>query len=275
MIGKIRIGEVAKYFNISKQTLIYYDRINLLKPSNCEENKYRYYTYDDTDKLELILMLKESGLELAAIKDYLESPTHEQGISLLTHQKNVMETKLRQIKKTIKTLDKRIEYMSYYENLEIFQEIQLIEKPIRHIYKVDLNHNLDNPFDTAMKDLKDKLDHHPKLFGVVYSKFSFTKSLDTVLDELPKYISIFDFISSKVDDVHCVTLPASKYICYHHKGPYYTAGESYVKMFKYIEENNLIAVGEAIEVPLIDVWAAKTENEYITELQIPVEVIPQ
>ena len=93
MIGKIRIGEVAKYFNISKQTLIYYDRINLLKPSNCEENKYRYYTYDDTDKLELILMLKESGLELAAIRDYLESPTHEQGISLLTHQRNIMEIK--------------------------------------------------------------------------------------------------------------------------------------------------------------------------------------
>lgn len=39
------IGEIAKLFNISTQTLRLYDRIDLLKPSHInEETGYRYYS---------------------------------------------------------------------------------------------------------------------------------------------------------------------------------------------------------------------------------------
>lgn len=270
MEGKIRIGELAKSSNISKQTLIYYDKIGLLKPSYSEDNKYRYYTYDDTDKLALILMLKDSGLELKSIKKYLASPSHELGINLLVQQRDVLEVKMHQIKKTIRFLDKRIDYMSYYENLDIYEGIKIIDKPERYIYKVELNHTLENPFDTAIKELKELLDSHPKLFGVVYSKFSFYKSLNTVFDENPIYLSIFDFITEKIEDSHFIILPGRRYICYHHKGPYYTSSKSYSKMFEYMKKNNFQSDGDVIEVPLIDVWAAKSEKDYITEFQIPV-----
>ena len=37
-----------------------------------------------------------------------------------------------------------------------------------------------------------------------------------------------------------------------------------------MKKNNSQSDGDAIEVPLIDVWAAKSEKDYITEFQIPV-----
>jgi len=271
MIGKIRIGEVANYFGISKQTLIYYDRIDLLKPSHSEDNSYRYYTYEDTDKLELILMLKDSGLDLKSIKRYLSSPSHASGVELLTQQKEELTNKLHQIEKTIKILDNRIDYMSYYQDIELYEDIQLIKKPVRTIFKVDIDHTQTEPYDAAMLQLKLLLDDHPSLYGAVYSKFCVIKSIDSVLFKEAHYLSVFDFVTEEVSDRHIVTLPSQDYVCYHHHGPYYTSYITYKKMYKYMDKHDLEPDGDAIEVPLVDVWAAKSELDYITEIQIPVK----
>ena len=46
------IEELASYQNISKQTLIYYDKIGLFKPAYIDpDNKYRYYTVKQVDYL--------------------------------------------------------------------------------------------------------------------------------------------------------------------------------------------------------------------------------
>ena len=81
------IGEVAKSFGISRPALIYYDRIGLLTPSYTGPNGYRYYKYEDIDKLELILSLKECGLSLDEIKNFLSSPSHPEAVELLKNQK--------------------------------------------------------------------------------------------------------------------------------------------------------------------------------------------
>lgn len=44
------IGEVSKYQNISKQTLIYYDKIGLFRPAYVDpDNGYRYYSPKQSD----------------------------------------------------------------------------------------------------------------------------------------------------------------------------------------------------------------------------------
>lgn len=44
MKGKFLIGELARIFNISADTLRHYDRIGLFQPDPNEKNKYRYYS---------------------------------------------------------------------------------------------------------------------------------------------------------------------------------------------------------------------------------------
>ena len=49
------IGELAGYQNISKQTLIFYDKIGLFQPAYVDpNNKYRYYTAQQIDYLDTI-----------------------------------------------------------------------------------------------------------------------------------------------------------------------------------------------------------------------------
>ncbi|MGI6055273.1 MAG: MerR family DNA-binding transcriptional regulator, partial [Clostridium sp.] len=56
------IGELSKLQNISRQTLIYYDKIGLFCPSYVDpDNGYRYYSWSQLDSLDTILIMKKIG----------------------------------------------------------------------------------------------------------------------------------------------------------------------------------------------------------------------
>lgn len=67
------IGEAAKAANTTSETLRYYDRIGLAKPSKKDEcTKYRYYTKQDIIRLNTVRALQQMGLPLQEIKEVLE-----------------------------------------------------------------------------------------------------------------------------------------------------------------------------------------------------------
>lgn len=59
---------MARLFNLSRSTLLYYDRIKLLRPSVRGSNRYRYYNENDVKLLQRICCLREVGISLAKIK---------------------------------------------------------------------------------------------------------------------------------------------------------------------------------------------------------------
>lgn len=68
------IGELAKYQKISKQTLIFYDKIGLFQPDYVNpENGYRYYSAKQLDLLDTILIMKKIGFSLEDIKQYMKT----------------------------------------------------------------------------------------------------------------------------------------------------------------------------------------------------------
>jgi len=67
------IGQLVKEFKLSRSTLLYYDKIGLLKPSARSEANYRLYTQGDFDRMEQIAMYKQAGLSLESIAEILAS----------------------------------------------------------------------------------------------------------------------------------------------------------------------------------------------------------
>ena len=64
----MKINEVAKLANISRRTLYYYDKINLLSPSRKTKNGYRIYSQQDLELLQQIMFFKEMDFTLVDIK---------------------------------------------------------------------------------------------------------------------------------------------------------------------------------------------------------------
>ncbi|HLS81489.1 MAG TPA: MerR family transcriptional regulator [Steroidobacter sp.] len=61
------VGRLAKQFGLSRSTLLYYDRIGLLRPSGRSGGNYRLYTEKDVAALSQIALYREAGLALGEI----------------------------------------------------------------------------------------------------------------------------------------------------------------------------------------------------------------
>lgn len=70
----LTIGRAARRHKLSRSTLLYYDRIGLLRPSARSPSGYRLYSAADLDRLERICRWRRTGISLAAVRELLDNP---------------------------------------------------------------------------------------------------------------------------------------------------------------------------------------------------------
>ena len=102
---KLSIGEVARLFNISKDTLRYYDKIGILKPEINKENGYRFYDIRHLEQLGLILGIKYLGISLSEIKEIIENGDIEDYYNLIQKQKDIIKERILELKQLEESLD--------------------------------------------------------------------------------------------------------------------------------------------------------------------------
>ncbi|MEU4919243.1 MerR family transcriptional regulator [Streptomyces parvus] len=78
------IQEIARRAGTTSRTLRHYGDLGLLAPSRIGGNGYRYYDQDALVRLQRILLLRELGLSLPAIKDVLEGQ-RDTAVALRAH----------------------------------------------------------------------------------------------------------------------------------------------------------------------------------------------
>src|SRR5512138_3479649 len=70
----ITVGKLAETFGLSRTTLLYYERIRLLRAATRSESGYRLYGEDAVARLRLIATYKNAGLPLREIRALLDAP---------------------------------------------------------------------------------------------------------------------------------------------------------------------------------------------------------
>lgn len=63
----LTISRLARRFGLSRSTLLYYDRVGLLRPSSRSDSNYRLYSAADVARMEQIDVYRKAGLPLADI----------------------------------------------------------------------------------------------------------------------------------------------------------------------------------------------------------------
>ncbi|WP_195938570.1 MerR family transcriptional regulator [Romboutsia sp. 1001713B170131_170501_G6] len=127
---KLSIGEVSKIFNISKETLRYYDKIGILKPEVNKENGYRYYLFKDLEQLSLILGIKLLGISLSDIKKTIESENLNEYKNLVLKQEEILEMKKKELEHLEHNLNKSkeiLEIVTAFENEYNFKNLKVTQ----------------------------------------------------------------------------------------------------------------------------------------------------
>ena len=124
------ITEVSKLYDITRDTLRYYERIGLIPKIHRNKNGIRDYTQEDCNWVEFIKCMRNAGLPIETLIDYVTM--FQQGDStidarkeLLTEQRKVLEKKIKDMNETLWRLNHKIEL---YEKGLMINEKELREK---------------------------------------------------------------------------------------------------------------------------------------------------
>jgi DNA-binding transcriptional MerR regulator len=109
----MKIAEVSERYGISSDTLRYYERIGLIPPVNRNESGIRDYREIDVKRVEFIKCMRSAGLPIEVLIEYVKlsqqgDQTIEARKEILIEQREQLATKIKEMQKTLDTLDYKI-----------------------------------------------------------------------------------------------------------------------------------------------------------------------
>lgn len=117
MIKLYTIGEFAGLFNISTDTLRFYDKVGLLKPWQISESGYRYYCDAQFDIVSTIILFRAAGIPIPRLREII----HSNDSSIILEELKTTQSQLQSKIKELENVSKRI--------TQIEQNIRETEKP--------------------------------------------------------------------------------------------------------------------------------------------------
>lgn len=113
------IKEVSQKYELSQDTLRYYERIGLLPPVPRNKSGVRNYDEESCNWIEFIKCMRGAGLPIEALIEYVElfrqgDETIETRKNLLIGQRKLLAEKVEHMQKTLERLDYKI---ANYERL--------------------------------------------------------------------------------------------------------------------------------------------------------------
>ncbi|WP_167345582.1 MerR family transcriptional regulator [Paenibacillus riograndensis] len=115
------MSKIAARFGVSRSTLLYYDSINLLKPSARNEAGYRLYSDADVERLRKILLFRKAGVSLGEIANLLHAENLEV-TALLLKRMGELNKEIEAVKKQQAVIIKLLENSMLYKNLKNLDE---------------------------------------------------------------------------------------------------------------------------------------------------------
>lgn len=108
------ISEVAKKFDLTQDTLRYYEKEKLIGPIKKGENGIRNYNEDDLKRIGFVKCMRSAGLEVAVLQKYIQlynqgDDTIEKRRKILTEQKKQLKAKIDDMQQAYERLNMKID----------------------------------------------------------------------------------------------------------------------------------------------------------------------
>ena len=262
----LKISEFSKLSHLTIKALRFYEKEGLLKPASVDEwSGYRYYETFQLGVAAKIKSYRQLDLSIDEIKAVFNGADVkeilQEKFKSLTKEKQMIESRLSIIKSILE--DNEMKY-------------QVTEKviPEKIVYTAE----------TVLKTYSDSMQWIP-LVGQECLKlnpdmkcaeppYEFCEYLDGEYKETDVRIRHNEAVTAFGKESELIKfkkLPEVKVLSIYHKGAYDKIGEAYAFLMKYAEENGYTTAGLARECYIDGIWNKESEEDWLTEIQLPIE----
>lgn len=262
-------GEFARLCSVKKQTLFHYDDIGLFSPEIKADNGYRYYSITQLEIFNVISILKDLGMPLKDIKNYLDRRSPDELISLFEKQKITIEDKINKLKQMHKLIERKIQITKNACKIDVDK---IILKKVSKTYLVRTNtKNIEEERNLAVS-LAEHINYCKD--NNIYSPYTIggMLSYDNVKN---RYYSYYDYyytqLDSKGHENYNYIKEEGLYLIAYHKDGYYTVEKTYDKILKFLDDNKFIVKSCFYEDVLLDDFSIKGYENYVLKISIRVE----
>lgn len=121
------IAEVCERFELTQDTLRYYEKIGLIPTIQRKASGIRNYTEEDCKWIEFIKCMRSAGLSIEFLSEYVKlfkegDTTLEKRRSLLIDQRTLLKERMHEMQITLDRLDRKVER---YDTLVLEKEKHL------------------------------------------------------------------------------------------------------------------------------------------------------
>lgn len=263
-----KIGEISEMYDMSRDSLMYYEKIGIIKPTR-DDNEYRLYSVSDIWRLNLIKELKSLGFSFKMIKEYLENRDLNSTNKLLQNGITLLDDQILKLLKQKENMRKRMESIENTVKNSNLSSVELSYLKRRKGLILNGQIKRDEDFDLLIQKLQK--DHNNK-FGILgNNNIGSVFKVDSLKNGITTdFESVFCLLKDNVKDYNIV-FEEGYYVTLTYSGDYVNNKEHIQNMFDFIEENKLIITGNPMEIYKIDIHETENKDEFITEIQIPIK----
>ena len=269
--NKLKIKEFSLLCGVTVKTLRHYEKIGLLQPFEVDEwTGYRYYNVSQMQAMENIRRLKEMGFSLDEIIEMFASGSLKPTLQTLERKIAENERELHKLQQRCTMLRNLVDSQNKIQKMEQIS-IQSLPEVIVASHREtissynDLGRLCCEVIGPEMARLGCKCPEPGYCFTIEHNEYRPT-NIDIEyceqVEEMGKDSEIIQF--KKI-------LAVEKAICMKHYGPYERLYQSYVELFKYIEQQGYKVIGAPRANYIDGIWNQEDPEKWLTMIQVPVE----
>jgi len=265
-------GKFAALLGTNKRTLFHYDEIGLFSPAYIDEKGYRFYSERQCETFELIAFLKDLGMPLKQIKQFVLDRCPEDLERLFVEQSQFVSQEIKRLKRIELMIQTKLTLFEEAKTLSdsAFNQVVVEDCPTEHLI---LSQRLaSNDHDSVIRTIYQHISYchsngysegHP--YGAMISCESMSRE---IYDD---YVYFFTKIHEPTNDPQYAPKPAGSYAVTYIKGDYYDCDEAYGNLMCFVKENNYQLLGCSYKEGIIDEVAARNTDEYITKISVRIQ----
>lgn len=269
---KLKIGEFSQMMQVTVKTLRHYEQKGLLLPDEVDEwTGYRFYSIGQMQKLNNIRDLQRLGFSLDEIKELYDENEHIPSVEQLTEKIEETEVQLQKLKTRRERLlhwrnsRKNINRMEKFSIQSLPEIIVASHREVIPNYEA-LGSLCCNVIGPEMQRLGCKCPPPGYCFTIEHNQEYTPTNIDI---EYCEQVEEMGVDSNLIQFKKLEAVPTA--ICMKHYGPYDRFYESYLELFKYIEEQGYKTCGHPRCCYVDGIWNQEDPEKWLSIIQAPVE----